>query len=114
MSVGVILYNDEHGINDQFSATDAQKLRNCCKLVENILEEREMNDGGNSEAIKIAIYMDRFGPQEYILAMNYIKHHNYDLPTYGKCISSNMENNVKDPEDVKLVCQNGYEGINGI
>lgn len=115
MSYPVVIYNEEHNINDEFGPADAQKLRNCCALVHTQLESREMDEPDNTDPVRIPLILIEYTVADYKAAMDYLKRKNFAPEEYGKCISAEMTKNVQDSEDANLVgAETGFEGMKSV
>jgi hypothetical protein len=98
----------------RFTADEVRLLRECSLIVGQQLDERESLDPDNTDDLEIPLEggpSQQFKVEHVDKAVDYLRHHNFKPPTYGKVISGDLSKNASDPYDVYLVGSYQIVGI---
>jgi hypothetical protein len=87
------------------------KLKKCSELVSQLLDEREELDPDNEEPIQILVSGQGFAANEIKIAFAYMEHYDFNLPDYGKIISTDIRKNCHDEYDATLANSYNLENI---
>lgn len=82
MGRGLIITKD--GEEWTFNETEAEQISNCSEFIQSLIEqELEINEDSEDD-ITIAIESADFTKDEVAKAIDYLKHHSFKPPLYGK------------------------------
>jgi hypothetical protein len=82
-----------------FPPTHSQKLSACSELIRSLMEERDDLDPDNTDSILVTIDTHDFRMEHIRKTIDYLEHHNYNPPKYGKIISHDLRKNLADVYD---------------
>lgn len=84
-----------------FDADKLEKIKACCGFIDS-----EFSFGDDSDLPKeLLIQNSTFGSPATKDCFDYLSHHEYKPPTYGKIISKNVEDHFSHPFDLDLACR---------